>query len=107
LYPTSEKSAYISVIEKKYQQKKETHHASAGSGSGSGSSKHANAAASAPIHSTPPIPDRTFTPDQLQLVKQITKTKDLYSLLGLEKGADQQAICSAYRKVCSSLPFLI
>lgn len=47
----------------------------------------------------PPVDDRPFTDEQLQLVKKINKTKEFYQLLGLEKGADSSAISSAYRKV--------
>ena len=49
------------------------------------------------------VPDRTFTPEQTALVKEIKKTSDLYVLLGVTKEADGQQITSAYRKLAVKL----
>ena len=69
----------------------------------------ARATRSSPQKQEEPAASRPFTQDQVQGIKKILSAKksgDLYGVLGLEKGCNDNQVKKAYRKVFLVLPSL-
>ncbi|CAD7940030.1 unnamed protein product [Amoebophrya sp. A25] len=70
---------------------------------GGATASRPSTASSSSRPSNPPPARKDYTPEQMQLVQKILRTKDYYAIFGLEKSASVDEIKKAYKKMALKL----